>query len=185
MISKSILAMEATRSALRVKMKNEKFTINYVPETVDAGEKRSELPLHLTIVPPVHKSYSPDYHFDYIFKSSNTAVASIDADGTIVAVAPGTATIEAEGKFSNSRATLALTVTTPTHAIIPEKDTIKLSTTETGVAVQFAGEAATIELYAINGILIDKAQAYQSYSRDLDKGVYVIRVNGWAIKFVR
>ena len=47
-------------------MKNEKFTINYVPETVDAGEKRSELPLHLTIVPPVHKSYSPDYHFDYI-----------------------------------------------------------------------------------------------------------------------
>ena len=36
-----------------------------------------------------------------------------------------------------------------------------------------------------NGILIEKAQACQSYSCNLDKGVYILRVNGQAIKFVR
>ena len=48
----------------------------------------------------------------------------------------------------------------------------------------FSGEA-NIELYTIGGVLIDKAQAYQSYSRDLDKGVYIIRVNGQVIKLVK
>jgi 2'-5' RNA ligase len=47
-------------------MIKEKFTINYLPEPAEVGEKRSELPLHLTIVPPVNGAYSPSVHFDFV-----------------------------------------------------------------------------------------------------------------------
>ncbi len=56
--------------------------------------------------------------------------------------------------------------------------------TSSGITVTFEGEGA-IELYNINGRLIDKANAYNSYSRDLERGAYIIRVNGKAVKFVR
>ena len=66
----------------------------------------------------------------------------------------------------------------------PEADAIKVLPTETGIAVQFEG-SAIVELYTINGVLIDKAQAFQSYSRHLAKGVYIIRVNDQTRKFVK
>ncbi len=56
--------------------------------------------------------------------------------------------------------------------------------TASGITVTFEGEGA-IELYNMNGQLIDKANAYNSYSRDLERGAYIIRVNGKAVKFVR
>ena len=63
-------------------------------------------------------------------------------------------------------------------------DEINIFSTDTGIAVQFKGEAL-IELYTVNGILIDKTQVSQFYSRDLAKGVYILRVNGKTVKFVR
>ena len=65
-----------------------------------------------------------------------------------------------------------------------KEDAINVYGTETGLAAQFAGEAI-VELYTINGILIDKAQACQFYSHNLDKGVYILRLNGQAVKFVK
>ena len=72
----------------------------------------------------------------------------------------------------------------PTGRITPKIQAIDIYATKTGIAVQFNGDAV-IELYTVNGILIEKTQAYQSYFRDLDKGVYIVRVNGQAKKFVK
>jgi hypothetical protein len=56
--------------------------------------------------------------------------------------------------------------------------------TSTGIEVIVDGEA-NIELYTINGVLIEKTKTSGSYSRDLNSGIYVIRVNGKATKFIK
>ncbi len=61
---------------------------------------------------------------------------------------------------------------------------VKVLRTPSGISVQFDGEA-DIELYGINGQLIDKVRVSNNYNRDLDKGNYIIRVNGTSHKFVR
>ena len=118
-----------------------------------------------------------------ILTSSDDAIATISSDGTITGLAPGTVEITVVNEAGEG--TISLKVEdSAVNVITLEKAAIKVKATETGIAVQFEGEA-TIELYAINGILIDKAQACQSYFHSLDKGIYVIRVNGQVIKFVK
>jgi len=56
--------------------------------------------------------------------------------------------------------------------------------TMSGVEVQLNREA-TIELYTINGVMMDKARVNGTYSRDLNSGVYIIRIDGKATKFVK
>jgi hypothetical protein len=56
--------------------------------------------------------------------------------------------------------------------------------TMSGIEVQLNGEAA-IELYTINGVLIDKARVDGLYSRDLNNGLYIIRIDGKTTKFVK
>jgi hypothetical protein len=46
-------------------------------------------------------------------------------------------------------------------------------------------ETSMIELYSINGILIEKTIADGSYSRNINNGMYIIRVNGKAMKFIK
>ena len=55
--------------------------------------------------------------------------------------------------------------------------------TSTGIRATFDGDA-TIELYTISGQLIDKMKATDSYSHKLDNGVFIIRINGKASKFI-
>ena len=55
--------------------------------------------------------------------------------------------------------------------------------TSTGIRATFEGDAA-IELYTISGLLIDKINATDSYSHKLDNGVFIIRINGKASKFI-
>ena len=76
------------------------------------------------------------------------------------------------------------TIGTPSSVFTPKKDELNVYPTETGIVIQFAGDAV-IELYSVSGILIDRTQASQTYSRDLKKGVYILRVNGKSIKFVK
>jgi len=64
------------------------------------------------------------------------------------------------------------------------QEEISIIRTTTGVEINLDGEAM-IELYSINGMLIEKTNANGSYSRDLNKGVYIIRINGKATKFVK
>lgn len=56
--------------------------------------------------------------------------------------------------------------------------------TTSGVEVQLNGRS-NIELYSISGQLIERTSAIGVYTRDLNKGMYIIRVNGQAQKFVR
>ena len=60
----------------------------------------------------------------------------------------------------------------------------RIMRTSTGIEVIVDG-ASTIELYTINGVMIEKTTTNGSYSRDLNKGIYIIRVNGKATKFIK
>lgn len=64
------------------------------------------------------------------------------------------------------------------------EQTARIMRTSTGVEVVLDGQA-TIELYNINGMLIEKTNANGTYSRDLNNGVYIIRINGKATKFIK
>ena len=59
----------------------------------------------------------------------------------------------------------------------------RLNHTSTGIHVTFDGEAS-IELYTIGGQMIDKLKATDSYSHNLNNGVFVIRINGKTSKFI-
>lgn len=60
----------------------------------------------------------------------------------------------------------------------------KIFTTSAGILATFNG-VANIELYSINGLLIEKTNATGSYTRELSHGAYVIRINGKSTKFVK
>jgi len=60
----------------------------------------------------------------------------------------------------------------------------RIMRTSTGIEVIVDG-ASTIELYTINGVMIEKTTTNGSYSRDLNKGIYIIRVNGKSTKFIK
>lgn len=65
-----------------------------------------------------------------------------------------------------------------------QQQPIRVKQTPFGIEVELDGES-NIELYNINGVLIDKTIADGIYTRELNKGMYIIRVNGQAQKFVR
>ena len=65
----------------------------------------------------------------------------------------------------------------------PEMD-VRIIRTQSGITAEFDG-SANVELYSINGAMIDKTVAYGSYTRDLNPGAYIIRINGKATKFIR
>jgi hypothetical protein len=56
--------------------------------------------------------------------------------------------------------------------------------TASGIEVMLNGPS-TIELLNINGVLIDKTIANGNYTRQLDHGVYLIRIDGKTTKFVK
>ncbi len=56
--------------------------------------------------------------------------------------------------------------------------------TSNGIEVQL-DRAANIELYTINGVIIDKARVVGTYTRELNSGVYIIRIDGKSTKFVK
>ena len=63
----------------------------------------------------------------------------------------------------------------------PTADVLK---TKTGIEVRVA-ENSNIELYSVNGTLIDIANVNATYSRNLENGIYIVKINGKAIKFVK
>ena len=60
----------------------------------------------------------------------------------------------------------------------------RIMRTYSGIEVVVDSES-TIELYGINGVLIDRTNVSGSYSHDLNNGIYIVRVNGKATKFVK
>lgn len=66
----------------------------------------------------------------------------------------------------------------------PEVESFRVLQTSTGIEVRLS-EMSDIELYSMNGSLIDRTRTDGIYTRDLNRGMYVIRVNGQAQKFVK
>jgi signal peptidase I len=56
--------------------------------------------------------------------------------------------------------------------------------TNTGVQIETEAQA-TIEIFTTNGVLIEKTISNGSYSRILKNGVYIIRIDGQATKFIK
>jgi hypothetical protein len=62
---------------------------------------------------------------------------------------------------------------------------------QAGVHISKAGvevrvdETSNIELYTLNGTLIDRAVVNNLYSRALNNGMYIVKINGKAVKFVK
>ncbi|NLJ19889.1 MAG: T9SS type A sorting domain-containing protein [Bacteroidales bacterium] len=77
------------------------------------------------------------------------------------------------------RFTTRLVTETEVPALAP-----RLMRTTTGIRVELT-EPANIELYNINGSLIEKTKATGTYTRDLNNGIYIIRINGKSTKFVK
>lgn len=71
-----------------------------------------------------------------------------------------------------------------TTSVDTPTETARIFRTSTGIQVEFNNES-TIELYNMNGVLIDKTRTNGTYTRDLNNGVYIIRINGKATKFVK
>ena len=172
----NILSMNQMASPLILLLSSDPVSCVQINDTVTEGST-----MYLCIVNTLGNFIEPQ---DCELTSNKPAIATVTADGAVFAVAPGTAKLSAMSRLDGTMGVTSINVLAPSNVVIPKEDAIKVIATETGLTAQFQGEAV-IELYTINGMLIDKAQAYQSYSRDLNKGVYVLRVNGQAIKFVK
>ena len=61
---------------------------------------------------------------------------------------------------------------------------IKIICNQAGIAVQLDRES-NVELYSVNGILIDKTKTIGLYTHKLNNGMYIIRVNNQITKFVK
>lgn len=59
----------------------------------------------------------------------------------------------------------------------------RIARTATGILIEL-DRTANIEIYTVNGMLIERART-NNYSRDLNNGIYIIRIDGVATKFVK
>jgi hypothetical protein len=116
--------------------------------------------------------------------STPTQSSSLYVDG--VTLPQGTTTL----KLLAVKSGLLSTVSEATYTVSPisglndAKSNFKIKQTQVGVEVEL-DEPSNIELYTINGTLIDKTRMDGVYSRELGKGMFIIRVNGISQKFVR
>ena len=113
------------------------------------------------------------------------AIATVSSSGSVSTTDNGMLTIKV---INNGREGLVkLTVGEPVGGIaVPAeaKNEIGIYNTNTGIIAYFNGEAI-VELYTITGMLIERTQAVHSYSRSLNNGAYIIRINGQTMKFVK
>lgn len=65
-----------------------------------------------------------------------------------------------------------------------QQEEIRVKKTFAGIELDLS-TMSDIELYNINGMLIDKVRMDGTYSRDLTNGIYIIRINGQTVKFVK
>jgi len=67
--------------------------------------------------------------------------------------------------------------------LAPKAD-IRVKRTADGIEIPL-NAASTVELYTASGLLIDKVVTTGNYTRSLTPGMYVVRVNGQAVKLVK
>jgi hypothetical protein len=59
-----------------------------------------------------------------------------------------------------------------------------IARTNEGVLIEL-GKRADVEIYNISGKLIEKVKTEGTYIRDLDNGIYIIRIDGVSTKFIK
>ncbi|OJV42518.1 MAG: hypothetical protein BGO29_11610 [Bacteroidales bacterium 36-12] len=65
-----------------------------------------------------------------------------------------------------------------------QQEEIKIKQNYSGIEIELNG-LSDIELYNMNGVLLDKVRTDGVYSHELGKGMFIIRINGQSTKFVR
>ena len=71
-----------------------------------------------------------------------------------------------------------------TAAEAEQVNTNRVMRTTTGIQIELDKESL-IEVYSINGKLIDRTNASGTYTRELANGAYLIRINGEPVKFIK
>ena len=105
--------------------------------------------------------------------------ASVSQWGTISTTGISDCMLTIKAVNNEKEGLITIAVGASNSVSIPETNVtnnINVFATETGVGVQFEGEAL-IELYAVTGILIDKAKASQTYFHNAEKGVYIVIIH--------
>ena len=118
------------------------------------------------------------------YSSSNEEVATVDAQGKVTIVGTGETTIKAvttETELFNSvEASYTLTVATADG--IDEVMSYRMFVVADGIQIE--GETA-VEVYTINGVLVEKAQVAGQHHITLNQGVYVVKLNDIIYKVIR
>jgi PKD repeat protein len=76
-----------------------------------------------------------------------------------------------------------ITVTAGTAIVAPAAENVKVVSVDESIVV-VSNTAATIGIYDVRGLLIEKAQGNYFKSKQLAKGIYVVNVNGKAFKTI-
>jgi hypothetical protein len=113
---------------------------------------------------------------DYKTSSSVTTLVATPIVGYETDFAGITRTIPRMGAYENSITTKLTN--------IEQGNEFSIISNLSGIVVLLTRKSS-IELYNINGMLIEKVIADGAYSRNLNNGMYVIRVNGKAVKFIK
>lgn len=71
-----------------------------------------------------------------------------------------------------------------THLNTHENSAVSIIMNTNGIAVPLTSESE-IELYTINGLLIEKTKAQGIYTHALSRGVYILKINGMSSKFIK
>ena len=90
--------------------------------------------------------------------------------------------------WSPNNGAAAYEFTTPTGEVgikgFAPQAGIRVKRTAEGIEIPL-NAVSTVELYTVSGMLIDKAVVNGNYTRELTPGMYIVRVNGQAVKVVK
>ena len=112
------------------------------------------------------------------YTSSNVSLSAVDGTGTTTDfVAINRTSPTRMGAFHNN------SLNTITRPIVNDADIMVLMN-QTGIVVPLK-EQSNVELYTVNGMMIDRKLVSGAYSCNLSSGIYIIRVNGQSMKFVK
>ncbi len=126
---------------------------------------------------------------DPLFANAGGALATDYKPNATVSL-PGTAIAGITTDFSNTSRGGTPGMGALESGIYTKLNTIETTTNPriisnaTGIAVPLTGES-NIELYTINGLLIEKTRANGMYTRSLSNGMYVISIDGKVSKFIK
>ncbi len=161
--------------------------------TLDITNKQLNKGETFTLTPTIAPANATNYNVTWT--SSNDAVATVDANGKVTAVAVGDATITVTTEDGNHTATCSVTVTTPT-AIENIDNTLEFNVyptvVEDGFTVEFEGKFNRyfiLEIYSLSGTKVhtEKINNYKQYVdvSNLKIGVYILRLGDKTCKIVK